>query len=117
MKGWPEVGDDSVKPNDPDCKVTMADLDEGLPQKMLDKDAPVITGTNRKRMAWVALISIVIATLLYTGIIAFMTDAPADKRIDKLVDIYFYFTGFLSSVILGYFGFTTLPFVGRSRNG
>lgn len=97
----------------------VADMDAGIPSVMLDgtetknRKAPMITWENRKKMSWVALWALLIGTAVYTYLIVAVVNAPPDKVLDKLADVYFYFSMFMATIILGYFGFTSLPFIGK----
>lgn len=62
---------------------------------------------NRRKMAWLSLIAII----LFTGLI--LTFVSSDK-IDKYDNIIYYFYFTCASVVLGYMGSTSVSLIGNS---
>lgn len=74
---------------------------------------PKITWTNRRRMAWVAFFALfaAAAVALYCGLWV----ARSDRQIAFVETLYSYLAISCAAVILGYMGFTSLPFLGRAK--
>ena len=71
---------------------------------------PLITWKNRRRMAW---LSIITCLLLGTYL---MTLAPVEK-LEHLANIYYYYCLFCGMVVASYMGFTSLPLMGWGKGG
>ncbi len=90
----------------------MTDIDCGFTPTD-PEGAPRITWETRRLMSWVLLVCIIVGTVL-AGAVGILCDLT-DKQLDFVENVHFYFVVAASSVILGYFGLTTLPFVGLGR--
>lgn len=86
------------------------DMDAGF---MARADTPVISWSTRRRMSYICLWSFIVVSFLL--LLAITTLSIPDTRLEQLVTVYSYFAMGCLSVVLGYFGFTTLPFIGRSK--
>ena len=86
------------------------DIDEGIPEGFTKKQdqVPLVTWTNRRRMAWLFSWATVILTLLIVSVI------PAEK-IEAASDVIRTFYMISAAVILGYMGTTSLPYWGMGK--
>lgn len=75
--------------------------------------APTVSWTNRRKMAWCAFVVLIAgaAVALYVG----LKVAATDRQVQFVESIYSYVALTMASVILGYLGFTSLPFFGASK--
>ena len=69
---------------------------------------PIITWTNRRRMAWISLI-----TFLVVGVYLIVF-APHD-RLEAVETVYYYLVLGCGMVIAAYVGFTSLPYIGKGK--
>ena len=90
----------------------MTDIDCGFTPTNPER-APKITWETRRMMSWVLLVGIIVGTVL-AGAVWMLCDL-SNQQLDFIESVHFYFVVAASSVILGYFGLTTLPFVGLGR--
>lgn len=86
------------------------DIDNGF---VATDTTPKITWKTRRKMSFICLWSFLIASFVLIFGLLFL-NIP-DKRLEELVNIYSYFVMGCMSVVLAYFGFTTLPFIGRGK--
>jgi len=80
-------------------------------------EIPVIRWSNRRKMAWRAFWILVISTVVFWFILPLWFQwwlLPTDW-LEIIGESYFWFAMTLASVILGYIGFTTLPFMGKGK--
>jgi len=88
------------------------DMDDGPPIPIIQPGKPprpIITWKNRRRMAWVCLLSMI------AFISALSLDWIPIDRIDTLEPIITTFLYVLGGVIVAYMGFTSIPFIGKGR--
>jgi RsiW-degrading membrane proteinase PrsW (M82 family) len=90
----------------PDPEVTHIDLDEALPLSKVDENTAVITWTNRRRMAWLSLIAMILTLMLCIFYIPL-------ERLDKLNVLVGDFFWCMFAVIAVYMGSTSIPFMWR----
>lgn len=102
-----------LKKNPKDSLVTN-DIDE---QAIVEPDVPVITWSNRRRMSWLALYAMIGTMAIYSLIITFWIEAEGTEKLKTLETLFTYFLGFMVSIVLGYFGSTTLPYIGKGVFG
>lgn len=88
----------------------VVDMDQGLPASMCRDPSLAVTWTNRRRMAWYSFWSFLVLTIAMLALIYF---SPDEKKLDQMVNVYFYFVSVIGAIILGYFGTTTIPFMSR----
>lgn len=88
------------------------------PNTTTDGEIPVIRWSNRRKMAWRAFWVLVICTVGYWFILPlwFQYWLLPTTWLDIIAESYFWFAMTMASVIVGYLGFTTLPFIGRGRS-
>lgn len=95
------------------------DMDNGLPASMVDKvpsadpNTTPVTWKNRRKMAWYSFWIFIAITVSVLFMMHYGTAAPDEKKLEQIVNIYFYFCSVIGAIILGYMGFTTLPWLGR----
>ena len=70
-------------------------------EKTTNNGTPEIRWTNRRRMAWISLISI----LIVTGILLFVIP---ESRIEKLSDVISWFYFSMAGIVGAYMGFATM---------
>lgn len=80
-------------------------------------EIPVVRWTNRRRMAWRAFYSLLIATFIYWfGLpLWFQWWALPTAWLEVIGESFFWFATTMAAVIISYMGFTTLPFWGKAR--
>lgn len=90
-----------------------ADLDSGIPHPEeygRDPKNMIVTWTNRRKMAWLALW----ANNILIGLALFVIP---EQKIDTLQDIITTFMWVNLSIVAAYLGFTSLPFWGFAKGG
>lgn len=89
------------------------DMDEGVYDLNAKIDTgkspvPIVTWTNRRRMAWISLI-----TFLVVGV--YLIGFASQERVAAVETVYYYLVLGCGTVIAAYVGFTSLPFIGKSK--
>jgi len=97
---------------------TTVDSENENVQVNLGGEIPVVRWKNRRKMAWWAFYAILSYTLIYWFALPlwFQWFALPTTWLDIIGESFFWFAITMSSVILGYMGFTTMPFMGRNKN-
>lgn len=83
-----------------------------------DGEIPVIRWSNRRRMAWRAFTCFVIGTMLFWFALPlwFQWFTLPTSWLTIIGDSYFWFATGMIAIIIGYMGFTTLPFWGAGTS-
>lgn len=105
------VNDNSDEDNSSDDMVIRADKSNN------DGEIPLIRWSNRRKMAWKAFYAFLIYTAMYWFFLPlwFQYFNLQTSWLNIISDSFFWFAVTMSAIILGYMGFTTLPFLGKGK--
>lgn len=80
----------------------------------VDGEVPIIRWTNRRKMAWRAFTCLVVFTAVYWFLLPlwFQWWLLPTTWLTIIGDSYFWFATTMAAIIIGYMGFTSLPFWG-----
>lgn len=105
------ISENYTYPNNESYSEEYIDMDQGIPYSQIntgESPVPVLTWTNRRRMAWGAFFTIIAITASSIFLIP-------TNRLESLNEIIITVIYAMVMVIAAYMGFTTLPFLGKGR--